>query len=161
MRRFALAVAILVLALNTAGVMWLVVQSRRDHREALSERSLERIERLFQLIGEYQSELQKVGSQAAFPNEENKREWKETLRWRDVAMESTRIAYLNVRRKQTVESLGLFLVLARVAVETPKYTFSTYDTKTLQSTTFGNTSRLESLEEQFDVLMLELLRDLN
>jgi hypothetical protein len=50
--------------------------------------------------------------------------------------------------------------LARLSVTTPTSTFSTYETKRFKSTTFANTSRLESLENDFDFLMIELLRDL-
>ncbi len=161
MRRLGLALAALLLILNTAGVAWLVLQSHREHKVILiGDRSLEQLNRLFRLVGEYQAELEKVGLQAPFPDEGKKKEWKDMLHWHELGVEGTRIAYVNVQRERTAEALGLFLALARFSVATPTATFSTYDTKTFTSTTFANTSRLESLENQFDVLMIELLRDL-
>ncbi len=161
MKRFAAALISLLLILNTAGVAWLVLQSHREHKARLiSDRSSEQLSRLFRLVGEYQAEFEKVGLQAPFPDEGKKKEWKDMLRWHELGVEGTRVAYLNVQRERTAEGLGLFLGLARLSVTTPTSTFSTYDTKTFKSTTFANTSRLESLENDFDVLMIELLRDL-
>lgn len=161
MRRLGLVLAGTLLILNTAGVGWLVLQSRREHKTILvGDRSLEQLNRLFRLVGEYQAELEKVGLQAPFPDDAKRKEWKDLLRWRELGVEGTRIAYLNAQREGTAEALGLFLGLARLSVTTPTATFSAYDTKTFKSTTFANTSRLESLENDFDVLMVELLRDL-
>lgn len=85
MRRLGLVLAGTLLILNTAGVGWLVLQSRREHKTILvGDRSLEQLNRLFRLVGEYQAELEKVGLQAPFPDDAKRKEWKDLLRWREL-----------------------------------------------------------------------------
>ena len=152
-------VGALFLIVNTLGVGWLVYQERRKNTFEVSAQAVSQMEKLYQMVLDSRAELEKL-SQAPFPSEEKVKEWKGQSRERDLLFEATRLAYLDARRKKTVESVGLFLALGRAVVAPPTFSFSTYDTKTMKYVPFANLSKLESIEADYEAFTLAALRDI-
>jgi len=178
-----LLAATLLLA-NLAGTAWLILNRVPSEGDRLSETTMVQVDKLFKLMSDFQTELQNVTAQANYPDDKAKELYKNQLRIHTTEYEVARLAYSELRVKRSKDSLLRFLeasgCLARRCLIMQPTSFTHWsgakwidrsgqptDDPTRgvryepgKEVSFGNTSKLESLEDEFEVLLVSMLRDI-
>jgi hypothetical protein len=173
---WALAAALLLA--NTAGTAWLILKRAPGEERSLSETTMAQADKLFKLISEFQTELQNVTAQANYPEDRDKEDAKKSLRFHTREYELARVAYSELRVKRSRDHLLRFLEVSGCMpvpwvrecsiMQAPvfkKFVPAGYDASArriepAKEISYGNVSKLESLGEEFEVLLVSMLRDI-
>jgi hypothetical protein len=131
-------------------------------------------DKLFQTMREYGEELQMVASIAQYPGDQQERAGKAAVRQVAINIQMARLALAQLDERQDRVSLMQFLAAACgsgpttghcAAMEPPSFSqvepgkFDGAQYIPGKETRYGNTSRLESLHDDFIVLLTAMLKD--
>jgi hypothetical protein len=126
-------------------------------------------------MADFQAELENVTAQANYPEDTDKETAKRALRGHTLHYETARLAYAEAQRRHSKDSLLRFLEIACGGIsfgggcslmqapafqkfEPGKIVSGQY--KEGKWVTYAKVSRLESLEDEFHVVLVSALRDI-
>jgi hypothetical protein len=134
------------------------------------------VDKLFAVMTSFQTELENVTAQAKYPDDKDKEYAKHTLMAHSFNYQLARLSYLGVKEKGSREALldffrkscgenwwatcQLMNPPSFIHTEFGKYVNGQYQEGS-GPTTYANVSRLESQEEEFNVLAISLLKEIN
>jgi hypothetical protein len=166
----------LILIGNVIGTVWLVQHTSTSSGQRLNEGTMAQVDKLFALMTSFQTELENVTAQANYPGDEEKETAKKSLVNHSFRYQLARLAYPGAREKRSREALLGFLSTscgnapwgaACQLMEPPSFKHLgsgkvvNGEYQAGEWTTYGNVSRLESQEEELNVLALSLLYEIN
>jgi hypothetical protein len=128
--------------------------------------------KLFSLMKDFSKELQDVAGQANYPSEDDKNFGKQNVKDVNLRLEMTRLAIAKLNERNDRDSLKEFVEVSCASANTNCMAlwvppFSTYQTGKFddgkwvdgKNLKYANTSRLESMHDDYMVLLAEMLKD--
>ena len=163
-----------VLAINLACTAWLLNEARQSTSgDFVSGETIAQTEKLYKLVGDFQTEYENAVGSANYPDEGTKKSTQESLRNRTLSFQRARLAFQVFKKQPTKSNLGAFVdsicggVWSCSLVEPPY--MRKIDVGKMENgrwvegkgeIQYGNTARLESMSEEFKVLLTSMLKEL-
>lgn len=165
MRLSALAIYILLLA-NLVVVLYLVLQRSKAASPAEPSAVISQADKLFSAMKDYSAELQSVAGQANYTDDGEKKSGKDAVRRNLVALEMARMALGRLDERRDRDSLLSFVIMTQYMIPSPP-SFSHFTEGKFEdgqyipgkNEPYANTSRLESMHDDFIVLLTAMLKD--
>lgn len=159
-RKILISVASVLLVANTVGIAWLVYHSHQAKTKAdqdLPANVLAQLESVYTTLEDFRAELERVASEARYPNDESKNKAKAYVRGYLHDFEQMRLVYAEVDKYKSPDAIRIFASYGKNLTQVPTFTFQRYSGGRWR--TFVNLSKLESLSEQYDILATNLLKE--
>ncbi len=176
MNRLTLTIVLVLLGFNSVAVSYLIATrtaggGRASFQAQVSDGELAQLDKIFDLVVNFRTELEAIAGRASYPTEKKKIAGNEFLQNHKMVFERARIEHKRLHEEKTKDAAIRFLFSCwgfndlfsgPSLMGVPKWPFAQYNSATEDFVPYSNVSfaKLDSVDNEFRVLAISFIKDL-